>query len=90
MSAVDLQTIMTSISGKKFKLLKPGGLNLLKTMIKVARFVQPAPGETYPAWQGMQYMHNMYKGDSILRPLDNDRYQVEWTKVPEILKGAFT
>lgn len=87
-SAVDLQTIMTSISGKKFKLLKPGGLNVLKTMIKVARFVQPAPGETYPAWQGMQYMHNMYKGDALLRPLDNDRYEVEWTKVPEVLKST--
>ena len=34
---------------------------MLGTLIKVARTVAPGEKELYPAWQGMQYMRNMFE-----------------------------
>lgn len=49
---------------------------MLGTLIKVARTVAPGEKELYPAWQGMQYMHNMFAGRAKLEPLDNDAIPV--------------
>ncbi|KAH8593908.1 hypothetical protein B0O99DRAFT_626425 [Bisporella sp. PMI_857] len=42
-----------------------------------------------PAWQGMQYMANMFSGAAKLEPLDNARYpELKWTKVVDLLREA--
>ena len=62
---------------------------MLGTLIKVGRTLAPAEKELYPAWQGMQYMRNMFDGRAKLEPLDNDRYPgMRWTAVREVLSTA--
>jgi len=81
-----LQAAATAATGQRFRLLRAGGLWVLKLMIKLARRLAPAPKEVFPPWQGMQYMHNMFTGLPKLRVLDNDRYpDLKWTKVREVL-----
>ncbi len=61
---------------------------MLGAMIRMTRAFTPDRGELYPAWQGMQYMHNMYSGLPKFERLDNDRYAIPWTKARDVL-GAF-
>jgi hypothetical protein len=83
-----LQEAASKTTGKKFKLLRPGGLGGLKTMIKITRTFFPKKEEAFPPWQGMQYLYNMYSGLPKLNPLDNDRYpSMRWTSVQEVLKA---
>jgi nucleoside-diphosphate-sugar epimerase len=85
-SARELTVIASEVTGKRFRLLRPGGLGMLGALIEVARAVAPAENELYPAWQGMQYMRNMFDGRAKLRPLDNDRYPgMRWTPVRDVL-----
>ena len=78
----------TQLTHEKFKLLRPGGLRRYEMLIKFARFLSPQPEATYPPWQGMQYMHNMFSGLAKLAPLDNDRYPgSQWTTVSEVLEA---
>lgn len=85
LSARRLQNIMTELSGTQFGLLRPGGLGVLKGLIRVTQLFSPERGEIYPPWQGMQYMHNMYSGTPKFESLDNDRYPMEWTGARAIL-----
>jgi nucleoside-diphosphate-sugar epimerase len=88
LSARELAAVVTEVTGKKFRLLRPGGLGMLGTLIKVARTVAPGEKELYPAWQGMQYMRNMFDGRARLEPLDNDRYPgMRWTTVRDVLSA---
>jgi nucleoside-diphosphate-sugar epimerase len=81
-----LQAEASAATGRRFGHLRAGGLWLLKLMIKVTRRLVPAPGEVFPPWQGMQYLHNMFTGLPKLEPLDNDRYpELKWTQVREVL-----
>jgi hypothetical protein len=76
------------VTGKQFRLLRAGGLGMLDTLVKVARTVAPGGKELYPAWQGMQYMRNMFDGRAKLAPLDNDRYSgIRWTTARDVLSG---
>ena len=85
-SARELTTIMSEVTGKKFRLFRAGGLGMLGALIKVARTVAPGEKEAYPAWQGMQYMRNMFEGLAKLEPLDNDRYpNMHWTTLRDVL-----
>lgn len=87
-SARDLATLMTEITGERFRLFRAGPLGLLRMMIKVGKTVAPQPGEVYPPWQGMQYMENMYDGRAELRPLDNARYpDLAWTTARDVLSA---
>lgn len=82
----NIQRAASQTTGKKFGLLRPGGLGLLVTMIKITRAVMPKSNDVFPAWQGMQYLHNMLSGKAKLRTLDNNRYpEVVWTPVREVL-----
>ncbi len=48
----------------------------------VKAVVVPRRQETFPAWQGMQYTHDMFAGHARLDPLDNGRYpELRWTTV---------
>ena len=47
--------------------------------------VFPARDQVFPAWQGMQYLHNMFDGRAPSGPVDNGRYDVAWTDLREVL-----
>ncbi|WP_158810085.1 NmrA family NAD(P)-binding protein [Beijerinckia sp. L45] len=85
-SARGLATVMSEVSGVPYRLLRPGGLGTLATIIKVTRTLVPASQDIYPPWQGMQYLHNMFSGDAKLKPLDNDRYPgMRWESARAVL-----
>ena len=82
-----LKEAATQATGEKFGLLRPGGLGVLAFMIKVTRTVAPGKDEVFPAWQGMQYLHNMLSGLPKLNPLHNNRYpDMHWTSVQKVLE----
>jgi hypothetical protein len=82
----DFQAIMSELSNETFKLFRPGGQGLLGFIIKVARFFSSGEKELYPAWQGMQYMHNMIDKRAILKSTDNNRYpNIPWTTAKDVL-----
>ena len=62
----ELTAVVSGVTGKEFRLFRAGGLGMLGTLIKVARTVAPRKKELYPAWQGMQYMRNMFDGRAKL------------------------
>jgi nucleoside-diphosphate-sugar epimerase len=85
-SARQLAEVVSRIKDKKYRLLYGGGLGMLNVMIQMAKTFSPKPDAIYPAWQGMQYMHNMYSGLPKLKPIDNNRYpHLNWTKVKDFL-----
>ena len=84
-----LQAEASAATGRRFGRLRAGGLWLLRLLICIARRLAPAPGEVFPPWQGMQYLHDMLSGRPRLAPLDNDRYlEMHWTTVREVLAAA--
>ncbi|MBB4078172.1 hypothetical protein GGR28_000773 [Lewinella aquimaris] len=86
LTAQGLRDVATEVTGEPYRLLTAGGTGLLSTVIDVTRLVAPKREEIYPAWQGMQYMRNMYSGRGKLHELDNDRYpDMKWTGVREVL-----
>jgi nucleoside-diphosphate-sugar epimerase len=86
LSARELAAVASEVTGEKFRPFRPGGLGLLGVIIRIARTIAPGKGELYPAWQGMQYMRNMYDGRAKLDPLDNDRYPgIRWTTARDVL-----
>jgi nucleoside-diphosphate-sugar epimerase len=86
LSARELTAVVSEVTGKEFRLFRAGGLGTLGTLIKVARTVAPGEKQLYPAWQGMQYMRNMFDGRAKLEPLDNDRYpSIRWTTARDVL-----
>jgi len=89
LSARELTSVVSEATGEKFRLLRAGGLGTLGVLIKVARVITPGRKELYPAWQGMQYMRDMFDGRAKLDPLDNDRYHgIHWTTVRELLSTS--
>jgi NmrA-like family len=89
LSARELARVASQVTGRRFGLFRAGGLGTLGVLIEVARRVAPGEHELYPAWQGMQYMRNMFDGRARLEPLDNDRYPgMRWTSVREVLSTA--
>jgi len=89
LSARELAAVMSGVTGKKFRLFHAGSLGMLGMLIKIARTVAPGKKKPFPAWQGMQYMHNMFEGRAKLEPLDNERYpDIKWTSVKELLAAC--
>jgi uncharacterized protein YbjT (DUF2867 family) len=87
-TARELTQIASEVTHQPYRLTRAGGLGLLNAMIKVMRTLMPAPRNTFPPWQGMQYMHNMFEGKAVLKPLDNARYpNLKWTQVREVLSA---
>lgn len=83
-----LQAEAGAATGRHFGRLRAGGLWLFRLLIRLTRKLAPAPREIFPAWQGMQYLHNMFTGLPRLAPLDNERYpELEWTPVRAVLTG---
>jgi nucleoside-diphosphate-sugar epimerase len=87
LSARDIHTMVNELSGKKFRLFKTGSVGFLGVIIKIAKMFSSGEKDIYPAWQGMQYMHNMVTGDVKMAKLDNNRYpEMPWLRAGEILK----
>ena len=85
-TARDLAATMTSLAGKPYRLVRGGDLDRLERLSHLVRALRPQPGELYPIWQGLQYLHAMYSGDAKLTPLDNDRYpHRRWTTARDVL-----
>lgn len=86
-SARHLQSIASEVTGNKFRLIRIGGPALLNFFIHIARLINRGDKELYPAWQGMQYMHNMIDDRCTIDVLNNNRYTgIQWTPVREVLK----
>jgi len=86
-SPKEVQTTISSITGNKYRLLRIGGQGLLGVFIKMAKLFSSGEKELYPAWQGMQYMHNMIDERSKIDELNNNRYSdIKWTSVKMLLQ----
>lgn len=82
----EIKAVTSEITGHKFRMFRAGGKGLLALIIKLARRFAPAENELYPAWQGMQYMHNMIDERSQVPVTDNDRYpEIKFTTVKTLL-----
>ncbi|SCY58414.1 Uncharacterized conserved protein YbjT, contains NAD(P)-binding and DUF2867 domains [Microbacterium sp. LKL04] len=78
--------LATELSGDTFRLQWAGTTGTLSAMAAVGRRLSSNPGETFPAWQGMQYFVSMFSGEAALRHVDNDRYgRQTWTPARDIL-----
>ncbi|MGD9303873.1 MAG: NmrA family NAD(P)-binding protein [Desulfobacterales bacterium] len=62
LSARELMEVVSEVTGETFRLFRPGGLKRLEILIKITRAILPKSNTLYPPWQGMQYMHNMFRG----------------------------
>ena len=81
-----LAEIASEITGEKYRPLWVGTTGTLNLTIRLAKFFTPETDDPFPAWQGMQYMRDMYSGEGKLLQLDNDRYpDISWTSVREYL-----
>ena len=89
-SANSLARNMTAITGRKHKVLRPGGLKMFRWLIQITKLLAPGSNELYPPWQGMQYMENLYSGISKFESLDNERYPVTWTKAKDLVSNHLT
>jgi nucleoside-diphosphate-sugar epimerase len=86
LNARELAVVASEVTGENFRLLRAGSLGMLRALVRVARTIAPGRNQLYPAWQGMQYMCNMFDGRAKLAPLDNGRYPgVGWTPAHEVL-----
>jgi nucleoside-diphosphate-sugar epimerase len=88
LSARELTAVVSEVTEREFRLFRAGGLGMLGALIRVARTVAPGEKDLFPAWQGMQYMRNMFDGRAKLAPLDNDRYPgIRWTTARDVLSA---
>ena len=82
----DIQKIASEAEGNTFKRLRPGGLAAFKIVIGITKTLAPGRTETFPAWQGMQYLYDMLTGLPKFKSLDNDRYgKIHWDKIRDVL-----
>ena len=87
-SARQIATVLTEVSGQRYSPQWVGSLGMLGGMIAIAKRIAPQPSDPVPAWQGMQYMRDMFSGNARLTPLDNTRYAgLHWTSVRSHLGG---
>jgi nucleoside-diphosphate-sugar epimerase len=85
-SARGLAEAATEATGRRFRLFRAGGLGRLETLIAFTRAVFPQSSAVFPAWQGMQYLRDMFSGRGKLEPLDNGRYPgMPWTTARDVL-----
>jgi uncharacterized protein YbjT (DUF2867 family) len=84
LTARDIAKVLSDVTQKRYSTLWVGSLGMLSFMIRLAQRFAPEPGVPFPAWQGMQYMRDMFSGSGKLSPLDNNRYpELRWTSVRE-------
>lgn len=87
-SAKELASIVSRVRGTPYSLLWVGSVGFLEGSSNFMRrfSIGGSEQDVFPAWQGMQYMANMFSGAGKLDPLDNDRYtELKWTNAEELL-----
>lgn len=85
-SANELAKIMSNLTDSRYKTLRAGGMKRLGLLIALARQLDTQKKDVFPAWQGMQYLRDMFSGRGQLERLDNDRYgKRSWTSTREVL-----
>ena len=88
-TAAELVTAASEVSGNNFRLLRGGSLGRLRRISKIVRAFTPKSNSPFPVWQGMQYLYCMFEGRGMLTPLDNRRYpNLNWTGVRTVLQEA--
>lgn len=88
-SAEGLTRVASEVTGKRFRLLRGGGLGRLQKIIAITKALTPKSDEPFPVWQGMQYLYCMFEGSGMLKPLDNQRYpNLRWTSVRSVLRHS--
>ena len=89
LSVRDLAAAVSAVRGVRYRPMRGGSLGTLGLMIRVTRTVAPGRGAVFPAWQGMQYLRDMFDGRAQLTPLDNTRYpDLRWTDIRGFLTDA--
>ncbi|CAI7654703.1 unnamed protein product [Penicillium glandicola] len=84
--APNLLRIASDTVSARYKPSWMGTVGSMEFMIRVMRLFG-GEKETLSAWQGMQYMTNMFSGAGKLDPLDNNRYpDLTWTKVEDFFR----
>lgn len=89
-SANGLAAVASEVTGERFRVFHPGGPRLFSVVIGLTKVLAPGRGQLYPAWQGMQYMRDMYEGKAKFAQVDNGRYPIQWTPVRDVLKSRGT
>jgi hypothetical protein len=85
-TARELARIMTEVTGTPFALQWAGTTGVLSAASKAMRRVARDEQETFPAWQGMQYLVSMYSGEAELLHADRERFgDRTWTGVRDVL-----
>ncbi|KUI59085.1 hypothetical protein VP1G_06351 [Cytospora mali] len=87
-SAKDLAATVSRVRGTPYSTLWVGSAGFLEGTSKFMRrfSIGGSEQDVFPAWQGMQYMTNMFSGAGKLDQLDNERYPgLNWTGVEEFL-----
>jgi hypothetical protein len=86
LSASDISRTLTELSGARYRPLWAGSLGTLGVMICIAKRLAPQSDDPFPAWQGMQYLRDLFSGRGKLTPLANDRYgSMNWTQAHDHL-----
>lgn len=86
----EIAAIMSTVTRQPYRTLRVGGVGTLSGLIRATRLFAPESDAVFPAWQGMQYMRDMFSGEAQLSPLDNDRYpEIAWTRLPRLLGATF-
>jgi hypothetical protein len=76
--------LLTSLTGKQYKIFRPGGISLFNFIIKVTRF-SPSENELYPLGKRCN-IWDLMEGRIVFQKYDNDRYgNIKWTSVKEFL-----
>ncbi len=75
LSCNDFVSLLSTLTGTRYKLFRPGGIWLLNFAIGLTKFFKPDKDKLYPVWQGMQYMRDMMEGRVALQTdYSNNRY----------------
>jgi nucleoside-diphosphate-sugar epimerase len=86
-SASQIRDVVSEIYGERFKLIRTGGQGFLGFIIKMTKLFSPSKNELYPAWQGMQYMHNMIDQRASNDKWDTNRYtNFTYTTINDVLQ----
>lgn len=81
-----IAALLTEMDGRRWKLLRAGGIGRLSAIIAVMARLTPKTEQPFPAWQGMQYLRDMSTGRGKLHGLDNGRYgKTDWTSAADVL-----
>lgn len=87
LTARDLARVSGEIAGVPYRLSSLGGVRTLSGMIGAARLFDRDSDAVFPAWQGMQYLRDMFTGRGALQQRDNADVPVEPTDVASFLRS---